>query len=161
MKIKKEDVYRISLLVPILFFIREYFYIFTEMLNGKEPDSVYLGLSGAAVYLSIPLLPYLFTLVVLLLISRRKTAKEIFRIFVFAPVIHGVFVAAWFTIFSYLTVTGVVPTESTMAPVLVALVAIIVVIPIGYFIMGITAGIYLIAKKLGLIDDQYRYKELE
>jgi hypothetical protein len=161
MKIKKEDVYRISLLVPILFFIREYFYIFTEMLNGKEPDSVYLGLSGAAVYLSIPLLPYLFTLVVLLLISRRKTAKEIFRIFVFAPVIHGVFVAAWFAIFSYLTVTGVVPTESTMAPVLVALVAIIVVIPIGYFIMGITAGIYLIAKKLGLIDDQYRYKELE
>ena len=131
------------------------------MLNGNEPDSVYLGLSGAAVYLSIPLLPYLFTVSVLLLISRRKTAKEIFRIFVFAPVIHGVFVAAWFTIFSYLTVTGVVPIESTMAPVLVALVAIIIVIPIGYFIMGITAGIYLIAKKLGLIDDQYRYNELE
>ena len=156
MKVRTENIYRASLFVPILFFIREYIYIFTEILNGNQLKSISSGLSDFSLSLSIPLLSYLLTVIVLLLFSRGKTAKEIFRIFVFAPFICSVFVIAWFAIFSYLTVTGKFPIEGTMFPVLVALVVAIAIIPIGYFIMGVVALVYVIAKKVGLIDEQHQ-----
>jgi len=154
MKIKTEDIYRVSLFVPILFFVREYYYVFSELLSGNAIRSILSGSGDWSLLLSIPLLAYLLTAAFLLFLSRSKQSGQIFKIFVFAPMVHGVFVIVFFVLFSLLTVTGVLPLEGTMFSVLVAIVAAIVVIPIGYIIMGFVALIFVIIKKIGLIDEQ-------
>lgn len=155
MKIKSENIYRIALFVPFLVFIDRYFILFRDIANGPETGSLY-GMTDSSQFLSIPLIPYIFLVVILLLLSIGKSRKFIFRLYMFAPLLHGLLIGIWLSVLSIAGSPVEWSSEGTLFSLFViGALGAIVAIPIGYLFVGFIAVLYLLLKKFRLIDEQY------